>query len=81
MRTAWGSQALPWRPEHALLCAPHITCMWASTQVLDAIIGLLCYVGFVVWRGRFKIYTARLVLPGVKRRPPAMRVDGHRRLW
>lgn len=50
-------------------------------QVMDVIVGLLCYIGFVVWRGRFKIYFARLVLPGVRHRPPAMRLDGHWRLW
>lgn len=49
--------------------------------IIDVIIGALCLLGFVVWRGRFKIYYGRLVLPNVRSRPPPMQLGGHRQLW
>lgn len=49
--------------------------------VINFLIGLACYIGFVLWRGRFKIYYARLVLPQVRLKPPPLRLGGHWQLW
>lgn len=48
---------------------------------INFLIGLACYVGFVLWRGRFKIYYARLVLPQVRLKPPPLRLGGLWQLW
>lgn len=52
-----------------------------TSLVVDTIIGVLCYSGFVLFRGKFKVYSARLSADGVRFRPPAMRLTGHWRLW
>ena len=49
--------------------------------VMNTLLGLLFYIGFVIWRGRFKIYYARLILPQVKIKPPPLRLGGHWQLW
>ena len=53
-----------------------VTGIWASI-----LLGLLLYFLFVMWRGRFRIYYARLVLPQVKFKPPPLRLGGHWQLW
>lgn len=42
---------------------------------------VLCYLGFVLWRGKFKIYYARLVLRQTRIKPPPLHVRGHWRFW
>ncbi len=49
--------------------------------VLDTVLGILCYVGFVLWRGAFGLYHGRDYLPGVAERPPALKLRGHWQLW
>ena len=53
-----------------------ITNLWFSS-----ILGLLCYLGFVAFRGKFRLYQARLNMPTVTHKPPAMRLDGIYRWW
>ncbi|KAI3425049.1 hypothetical protein D9Q98_008427 [Chlorella vulgaris] len=55
-----------------------ITGMW-----VNLILGLLCYLAFVLFRGMrgFEFYHARLLLPTVSRKPPQLALHGHRRLW
>jgi hypothetical protein len=47
----------------------------------SSLLGLLCYIGFVVFRTKFRLYFARLDMPQVSRKPPEMRTDGHHRFW
>jgi hypothetical protein len=49
--------------------------------VIDAILGWLCWVGFVLWRGFFPVYRGREILPGVRYRPPALSLKGIGRYW
>jgi len=49
--------------------------------VIDALLGWLCWVGFVLWRGFFPVYRGREVLPGVRYRPPALSLKGIGRYW
>eukprot|EP00889_Picochlorum_renovo_P003103 jgi/Picre1/30133/NNA_005502.t1 len=49
--------------------------------ILDAILGVLCYIGFVLWRGFFPVYRGREILPGVRYRPPKLSLKTHRRFW
>lgn len=55
-----------------------ITGMW-----LNFLLGLMCYLGFVLFRGKkgFEFYHARLLLPCVSRKPPQLKLHGHERLW
>ncbi|PSC69350.1 ERD4-related membrane [Micractinium conductrix] len=50
---------------------------------VNLIIGLLIYLGFVLFRAKkgFEFYHARLLLPNVSRKPPQLRLHGHQRLW
>lgn len=52
-----------------------------TSLVVDSIIGLLCYAGFVLWRGSFPVYHGREILPGVRRRPPPLKLGGHWQIW
>ena len=52
-----------------------------TSLVIDLLIGVLCYFGFVLWRDKFAVYHGRDFLPGVKRRPPPMKLGGHWQLW
>ena len=52
-----------------------------TAMVLDAILGFLCWVGFVLWRGFFPVYRGREILPGVRYRPPALSLKGIGRYW
>lgn len=52
-----------------------------TSLIVDTIIGLLCYVGFVLWRKDFSIYSRRLSIPNTARRPPPLKLRGHWRLW
>ncbi|KAL4451743.1 hypothetical protein ABPG75_007405 [Micractinium tetrahymenae] len=54
-----------------------------SGMVVNLVIGMLCFTGFVVWRDKFCIYFNRLRLPEVPPtlRPPPLDVSGLRRLW
>lgn len=45
------------------------------------VLGGLCYVGFVLFRGRFAVYFAKSVIPGLSQRPPKLEMKGHYRLW
>ena len=49
--------------------------------IIDAILGWLCWVGFVLWRGFFPVYRGREILPGVRYRPPALSLKGIGRYW
>ena len=53
----------------------------ATSLVIDTAIGLICYAGWCLWRGSFTVYHAREVLPGVRRRPPPLKLGGHWQLW
>jgi hypothetical protein len=53
-----------------------ITNLWFSS-----ILGLICYLGFVAFRGKFRLYQARLNMPTVTHKPPAMRLNGLYRWW
>ena len=50
---------------------------------MNTIIGAVCYMGFVLLRGfkDFSFYEARLHLPNVSHKPPAMRLRGLSRLY
>lgn len=52
-----------------------------SAIIIDAILGVLCWIGFVLWRGFFPVYRGREILPGVRHRPPKLSLKGHRRYW
>ena len=52
-----------------------------SAIVIDAILGFLCYIGFVLWRGFFPVYRGREILPGVRHRPPKLSLKSHNRYW
>jgi hypothetical protein len=52
-----------------------------SAIVIDAILGILCWVGFVLWRGFFPVYRGREILAGVRYRPPALSLKGIGRYW
>lgn len=52
-----------------------------SAMILDSILGILCYIGFVLWRGYFPVYRAREILPGVGKRPPKLSIKGFKRWW
>lgn len=52
-----------------------------SAIIIDAILGVLCWIGFVLWRGYFPVYRGREILPGVRHRPPKLSLKGHRRYW
>ena len=52
-----------------------------TALVVDTIIGLLCYIGFVLWRSSFSIYSRRKWLPNRIRRPPKLHLQGHWRIW
>lgn len=52
-----------------------------SSFYINLIIGMLCLLGFIVWRGYFTIYFTKLALPGVSPRPPTMKLSGHHRIW
>ena len=47
----------------------------------NLLIGFLCLCGFILWRGSFEIYFTNLVLPGVRFRPPKMKLGGWHQLW
>jgi hypothetical protein len=50
--------------------------------LVDTALGLLCYAGFVLWRGAFGLYHGRdYLLPGAAERPPALKLRGHWQLW
>lgn len=53
-----------------------ITNLWFSS-----ILGLVCYLGFVAFRGKFRLYQARLSMPTVTHKPPALRLHGLYRWW
>lgn len=53
-----------------------ITNLWFS-----AILGALCYLGFVIFRAKFRFYQARLDMPHVTHKPPALKLKGLYRLW
>lgn len=53
-----------------------ITNMWFS-----AVLGALCLMGFVVFRGKFRFYEARIDMPQVTHKPPPMNKKGLARLW
>ncbi|KAK2078620.1 hypothetical protein QBZ16_003460 [Prototheca wickerhamii] len=53
-----------------------ITGLWFNT-----IIGLVLLLLFIWLRGVFRFYQARLLSPHVERKPPAMKLKGHHRLW
>lgn len=48
---------------------------------VNAILGLLCLLGFVIWRTQFGIYTTREHVPGVKKRPAKLPTNGFNRVW
>lgn len=52
-----------------------------SAIIIDLILGVLCWIGFVLWRGYFPVYRGREILPGVRHRPPKLSLKGHRRYW
>lgn len=52
-----------------------------TSLVLDVLLGLLCYIGFVLWRGSFGIYHCRDYLVPAESRPPALKLGGHWQLW
>jgi hypothetical protein len=52
-----------------------------AALAIDTVLGLLCYAGFVLWRGSFRVYHGREYLPNKRRRPPPLRLGGHRQLW
>lgn len=47
---------------------------------VNCAIGAFFFILFVTFR-TLPIYAARRTQPGVKHRPPALRIDGHRRIW
>lgn len=53
-----------------------VTGLW-----FNALLGLLCFILFVIFRAKFSFYQARLELAQVTHKPPAMRMDGHHRIW
>lgn len=48
---------------------------------LDLALGALFLIGFVLWRGSFPIYQARMYIAKKQWRPALMPLKGHRRLW
>ncbi|EFN50567.1 hypothetical protein CHLNCDRAFT_136274 [Chlorella variabilis] len=50
---------------------------------INSAIGILCYIGFVLWRGEFRVYFNRLVSTAVPeaQRPPPLKLGGHHHLW
>lgn len=52
-----------------------------TSLIVDLVIGALCYAGFVLFRNKFPVYSARLSSAGVSRRPPQMRYGSHWQLW
>ena len=52
-----------------------------TSLYIDILLGVLCYFGFVLWRGVFPVYHGREFLPGVRRRPPKLKLGGHWQLW
>ena len=53
-----------------------ITNLWFS-----AVLGALCYLGFVLFRTKFRFYQARLDMGVVTHKPPPMKLKGMYRLW
>ncbi len=54
-----------------------VTNLWFS-----AVLGLLCYLGFVAFRTKFRLYQARLHMPTVTHKPPKLRLSAwHHRWW
>ena len=53
-----------------------ITSLW-----FNAVLGALCYLGFVVCRGRFRFYQARVDMPQVTYKPPPLKTSGLHRIW
>lgn len=53
-----------------------ITSLWFNTAL-----GLILYALFVIFRGRFKLYQARLEMPQVSRKPPHMKMSGISRIY
>jgi len=54
-----------------------ITNLWFS-----AILGLLCYLAFVMFRTKFRLYQARLHMPTVTHKPPQLKLSAwHHRWW
>eukprot|EP00890_Picochlorum_soloecismus_P002178 jgi/Picsp_1/2961/NSC_01185-R1_erd4-related membrane protein len=52
-----------------------------TSIILDVILGVLCYIGFVLWRGYFTVYRGREILPGVRNRPPKLSIKGWKRFY
>lgn len=64
--------------------ADFLTLCWFSSfsrLVFSAILGALCYILFIAFRTKFRLYFARLDMPQVSLKPPEMRTDGHYRWW
>lgn len=53
-----------------------LTSLW-----FNAILGTLCYLGFVVFRTKFRFYQGRLDMAQVTHRPPPMKMTGLHRIW
>ena len=53
-----------------------ITNLWFSS-----ILGLICYLMFVAFRGKFRLYQARLNMPTVVHKPPNLKLKGLCRWW
>ena len=54
-----------------------VTNLWFST-----VLGLLCYLGFVAFRTKFRLYQARLHMPTVTHKPPKLLLSAwHHRWW
>lgn len=60
----------------ALSGANIITNLW-----LSAVLGALCYIGFIIYRGKFRFYEARLDMPQVTHKPPELNKKGLARVW
>lgn len=53
-----------------------ITNLWFS-----AVLGAFCYLGFVIFRAKFRFYQARLDMRQVTHKPPPLKLKGLYRLW
>ena len=49
--------------------------------VINTVLGLACYFGFVLFRSRFGIYYKRLLMRGLASPPPVMRLGGWAQLY
>ena len=53
-----------------------ITNLWFSL-----VLGAFCYILFIIFRGKFRFYQARLDMPQVTHKPPPLDLHGFHRLW